>query len=54
MRALGFYATEFEMQDMINEIKFARFIETGQYVTEIDLEDIIKGLLFPVLVFLPY
>ncbi|KAF6775839.1 hypothetical protein AHF37_04738 [Paragonimus kellicotti] len=42
MRAVGFYPTEEEILDMINEVKYSTFCETGTYVTEIDLDTFIQ------------
>jgi hypothetical protein len=42
MRALGFYPSEKEVEDMLNEVKYARFTATGDLSTEIGLVDFIK------------
>ncbi|NWS96549.1 CF251 protein, partial [Mionectes macconnelli] len=42
MRAIGFYPSEEEIEEMINEVKFSKYVDTGEQVTEINLEDFIK------------
>jgi len=42
MRALGFYPTEQEVQNMCSEVKYSRFTENGQIQESIGLEDFIK------------
>lgn len=42
MRALGFYPTEQEVQNMCSEVKYSKFTETGQTMESIGLEDFIK------------
>ncbi|KAF8560582.1 hypothetical protein P879_07589 [Paragonimus westermani] len=42
MRAVGFYPTEEEILNMINEVKYSTFCETGTYVTDIDLDTFIQ------------
>ncbi|NWI54658.1 CF251 protein, partial [Calyptomena viridis] len=42
MRAIGFYPSEEEIEEMINEVKFSKCVDTGEQVTKIDLGDFIK------------
>ncbi|XP_071945536.1 cilia- and flagella-associated protein 251-like [Antedon mediterranea] len=42
MRAMGLYPSEQEVEDMVNEVKFSKYVETGKYVDCIDLGTFIK------------
>ncbi|XP_042297325.1 cilia- and flagella-associated protein 251 [Sceloporus undulatus] len=42
MRAMGFYPTEDQIENMLNEVKFSEFLETGKQMTHIDLRGFIK------------
>jgi len=42
MRALGYYPTEQEIDEMMNEIKFQEYVISGNYVKTIDLATLIK------------
>ncbi|XP_065548317.1 cilia- and flagella-associated protein 251 isoform X2 [Lathamus discolor] len=42
MRAMGFYPSEEEIEEMLNEVKFSNYVDTGEQVTKINLEDFIK------------
>ncbi|NWU15281.1 CF251 protein, partial [Cephalopterus ornatus] len=42
MRAIGFYPSEEEIEEMINEVKFSKYVDAGEQVTEINLGDFIK------------
>ncbi|NWR90025.1 CF251 protein, partial [Furnarius figulus] len=42
MRAIGFYPSEEEIEEMINEVKFSKIVDTGEQVREINLGDFIK------------
>uniref|UniRef100_A0A6J0UK01 Cilia- and flagella-associated protein 251 n=1 Tax=Pogona vitticeps TaxID=103695 RepID=A0A6J0UK01_9SAUR len=42
MRAMGFYPSEEQIEDMLNEVKFSEYLESGKQVTDINLGDFIK------------
>jgi len=42
MRALGYYPTEKEIENMQAEVKYSSFLETGEYIEECDLETFVK------------
>ena len=42
MRALGFYPTELEIENMCSEIRYSSFTATGQTKEELDLNDLIR------------
>lgn len=42
MRAMGHYPSEQEVEDMINEVKFSKYVDSGKYIDKIDLGDFIK------------
>ncbi|NXI97820.1 CF251 protein, partial [Psophia crepitans] len=42
MRAMGFYPSEEKIDEMINEVKFSKYVDTGEQVTKINLGDFIK------------
>ncbi|KAM6247169.1 cilia- and flagella-associated protein 251 [Porphyrio hochstetteri] len=42
MRAMGFYPSEEKIEEMINEVKFSKYVDTGEQVTKINLGDFIK------------
>ncbi|NXK94470.1 CF251 protein, partial [Formicarius rufipectus] len=42
MRAIGFYPSEEEIEEMINEVKFSKCVDAKEQVTGINLEDFIK------------
>ncbi|XP_072207169.1 cilia- and flagella-associated protein 251 isoform X3 [Excalfactoria chinensis] len=42
MRAMGFYPSEEEIEEMMNEVKFSEYVDSGEQVTKINLGDFIK------------
>lgn len=43
MRGLGYYPTEREVEDLVNELKFTNFVDTGEQIEEVTLDTIIKA-----------
>ena len=42
MRAMGYYPTQQEVDNMKDEVKFSNFAETGQHVNAVDLNTFIR------------
>jgi WD40 repeat protein/Ca2+-binding EF-hand superfamily protein len=42
MRALGYYPTTKEIENMQAEVKYSSFLETGEYIEECDLETFVR------------
>ncbi|KAM6052184.1 cilia- and flagella-associated protein 251 [Chlamydotis macqueenii] len=42
MRAMGFYPSEEKLEEMIHEVQFSKYVDTGEEVTKINLGDFIK------------
>uniref|UniRef100_A0A452DNV1 Cilia and flagella associated protein 251 n=1 Tax=Capra hircus TaxID=9925 RepID=A0A452DNV1_CAPHI len=42
MRAIGFYPSEGEIEDMFNEIRFSEYVDTGKLIDKINLPDFFK------------
>ncbi|XP_029422473.1 cilia- and flagella-associated protein 251 [Nannospalax galili] len=42
MRAIGFYPSEEQIEDMFNEIKFSEYVDTGELIDKINLPDFLK------------
>ena len=42
VRAVGFYPSEEEVANMVAEVRYSKFMETGQLEEEIGLNDFIK------------
>jgi hypothetical protein len=42
MRALGYYPSELEVQNMCSEVMYSRYAETGESADSINLEDLIQ------------
>jgi cilia- and flagella-associated protein 251 len=42
MRAMGYYPTQQEVDNMKDEVKFSNFAETGQHVNAVDLDTFIR------------
>ncbi|VDM32611.1 unnamed protein product [Hydatigera taeniaeformis] len=41
-RAMGLFATDADVENMMNEIKYSRFGSTGRYITEFDFDTLVK------------
>ncbi|XP_074061665.1 cilia- and flagella-associated protein 251 isoform X2 [Macrotis lagotis] len=42
MRAIGFYPSEEQIDDMLNEVKFSEYVDTGKLVDSINLPEFVK------------
>eukprot|EP00698_Gefionella_okellyi_P011922 TRINITY_DN3180_c0_g1_i1.p1 TRINITY_DN3180_c0_g1~~TRINITY_DN3180_c0_g1_i1.p1 ORF type:complete len:925 (+),score=187.18 TRINITY_DN3180_c0_g1_i1:141-2915(+) len=42
LRALGYFPTEREVQEMLTEMRYSKFLETREYVSEIEFNELIK------------
>ncbi|TGZ62466.1 hypothetical protein CRM22_007426 [Opisthorchis felineus] len=42
MRAIGYYPSEDDIENIINEVKYSKFAETGFYTDEVDLDTFIQ------------
>jgi len=42
MRSMGYYPTDQEIENMKNEIKFSKYLETGEYVIDIEINTFLK------------
>ncbi len=42
MRAMGYYPTEMEIENMMNEVKYDNYEQTGEYKTAVDLDYFIR------------
>ncbi|XP_049624154.1 cilia- and flagella-associated protein 251 [Suncus etruscus] len=42
MRAVGFYPSEEKIENMLNEVRFGEYVETGQLVDKINLPDFLR------------
>lgn len=42
MRALGYFPSEREVEDLLNEVKYSRFVETNQYTEAVTFEALVR------------